>query len=169
MTIVLDSVSLSKEARMAEKKVGQTESAGFQAGARRTYDLSPAEAWELLVSARGAELLVGRAVPLEPAGRGGAWEGEPVAYAITTFSPGSHLRMRWSLPGWTSHSILQLRILPASGGRATVSIHQERLAGPAEREAMLERWEAFHSRLGSLADRTGEARERGGRPDGLRT
>jgi hypothetical protein len=124
--------------------IGSTKGAGFEAGSRRTYDLAPEAAWALLVSPWGGALLTGRAVAIGP---GANWSEGPIEFEVTTFSPPSHFRMKWRLPGWAEHSILQVRVLRAAGGRATVAIHQERLSGPEARREMLARWEAFHADL----------------------
>jgi len=129
---------------------GLTKGAGFEAGSRRTYGLSPTEAWSLIVSSRGNELLTGRRAPLEGDGPGAVWEGPPVAYEVTTFVPASHFRMKWRLAEWPAPSILQVRVLPAAKGRTTIAFHQERLADAEAREAMLRRWEGIHERFAAI-------------------
>ena len=75
-----------------------------------------------------------------------------MAYSVTTFSSGSHIRMKWRLPEWEEPSIVQIRVLRAAGGRTTVAFHQEGLKDRSAREAMLSRWESVHERLDSLFD-----------------
>ncbi|MDP3178130.1 MAG: hypothetical protein Q8M76_09520 [Spirochaetaceae bacterium] len=144
-----------KTYRAAEKgaqgsTTGLTKDAGFQAGARRSYDLSLTQAWSLIVSSRGNELLTGRKAPLEGDGPGAAWEGPPVAYEVMTFVPESHFRMRWRLAEWPAPSIFQVRVLPAANGRTTIAFHQERLADAEDREAMLRRWEGIHDSIAAI-------------------
>ena len=72
------------------------------AGVRRTYDIGVAEAWALMVSAEGNELLTGRRTALSPEGTLSSWGGPPIAYRLTTYAPGSHFRMRWRESGLPS-------------------------------------------------------------------
>jgi hypothetical protein len=94
----------------AGRPVGLTKDSGFQAGARRTYDIAVAEAWALMVSAEGNELLTGRRAALAPDETLSSWGGPPIAYEQTTYAPGSHLRMKWRESGRSSGSTLQLRV-----------------------------------------------------------
>jgi hypothetical protein len=135
------------------RTLGRTKGAGFEVGIRRTYDLSPAQAWTLLTSPSGCELLTGRRRALRPDGPGDSWDGAPVEYSLTTFASGSHFRMRWRLHDWAEPSILQVRVLPAASGRCAVAVHQEQLGDAAAREAMLARWTRFHSEFEELARR----------------
>ncbi|MGC9311896.1 MAG: SRPBCC domain-containing protein, partial [Sediminispirochaetaceae bacterium] len=53
---------------------------------------------------------------------------------------GSHIRLRWKLPGWTHFSTLQIRIVSKGTAKTTLTVHQEKLADQATRERMLEYW-----------------------------
>jgi hypothetical protein len=98
---------------------GQTADGTWEVGVRRTIDLDPAEAWRRLPSLLAGDEAVGE--------QRSVTEGE-----VTRFA--------YRRPEWERDSTLQLRVLPASGGRATVAIHHERLPDAAAREAMRERW-----------------------------
>jgi hypothetical protein len=128
------------------------------AGVRRTYDIGVAEAWALIISAEGNELLTGRRAALAPDRTLSAWEGPPIAYELTTFAPGSHFRMSWRKSGRPSDTTLQLRVIAAPRGRATIAIHQEKLADARERERMPAHWEHVHQKIAELiaARRGGE-------------
>lgn len=115
------------------RPAGQTRDAGFQVGARRTLAVTPAQAWEFLVSPEGTTTWLGDTGGAAlAAGARLALPNGGSAY-VTVFDPGSHLRMRWQPGVWPRDSIIQLRVIP-SGKRATVAFHQEHMPGPAERE-----------------------------------
>lgn len=128
------------------RTAGQTRDAGFQAGARRTLAVAPAQAWEFLVSPAGAATWLG------DTGGAALAKGARLALAdgssaeVTVFEPGSHLRMRWQPGDWPRPAIIQLRVI-ASGARATVAFHQEQLPGPAEREQRLQYYAAALDRI----------------------
>jgi len=143
--------SLASEAG-AVGSVGLTKDSGYQAGARRTFEIGAAKAWSLLVSARCNELLTGRKAALEGEGPLSSWEGPPVAYQMTTYAPGSHLRMKWRESGWTSDSTFQARVIPAPRGKTTIAFHQERLVDSGARAAMLERWDRIFGGIAEMID-----------------
>jgi len=76
--------------------------------------------------------------------------------ALRVDRPGSHLRLSWQPEGWEQPSVVQLRVLPARTG-TTIAFHQEHLAGPAEREAMLARWTGVLDALGARLSARGPA------------
>ncbi len=142
------------------RELGRTKESGFEMGVRRTYDITPEEVWKLLVSARGNELITGRKEVLEGDGPGASWnDGKGTAYEVTTFSPLSHLRMRFRLASSPKSSILQIRVLRASGRRATISIHQEGLADSDARAKMLGRWKAVHERIARIVAERNEGKD----------
>ncbi|HEX2080583.1 MAG TPA: SRPBCC domain-containing protein [Longimicrobium sp.] len=130
----VQSVTVGYEKRKGMRVLGETADTGFQVGVRRTVPLAPEDAWRLLTSAEGVRTWLGG----EPGLR---WEkGERytlqdgAAGEVRVFKPGSHLRMTWQPRGWPRASTIQVRVMPASGGRSVLSFHQEHLPGPAERE-----------------------------------
>ncbi|HEU0297838.1 MAG TPA: SRPBCC domain-containing protein [Longimicrobium sp.] len=128
-------VTVGYEKRKGQRVTGETADTGFQIGLQRTLPLAPDEAWTLVTSAEGVRAWLGG----EPKMR---WQkGERYALQdgttgeVRVFKPGSHLRMTWQPEGWPRPSTIQVRVVPASGGRSVLSFHQEHLPGPAEREA----------------------------------
>lgn len=121
------------------RPVGLTASSGWELGLRRTLPVSPDRAWNVLTSPVGTRLILGKGVDLDPDTPGRANEEGPIAWELTTFHPGSHLRMKWRKAGWAKASTLQIRIIPAATG-ATIAFHQEALADKAAREELLTHW-----------------------------
>ncbi len=116
-----------------DRPVGKTKDAGWQVGARRTYDLPLDRVWEFLTSERGLRLWLGKSPGIElragnayrlPDGTGGE---------VRVFKPRSHIRLTWRPPGWERHSTVQLRVIP-KGERCVVAFHQEHLPDGAARE-----------------------------------
>lgn len=102
--------------------VGQTQRSGFQAGARKTFNVAPAALWSMLVGQAGQQAL-GEREPLSSTSVG-----------VTTFVAGSHYRRR------RNDGVLQVRVVPAAGGRATLALHVEHLPDEAGRVAALARF-----------------------------
>lgn len=133
---------ISRSTQPSVRRVGQTQDVGFNVGARRSFPLTPNQAWDWLTSPDGVKLWLGVVkgeLPHEPKAtyetRDGA-KGE-----IRVFEPGSHLRLTWQPKGWKRASLIQVRVRPAAQG-ATVSFHQEHLVGPRARADMKKRWQA---------------------------
>lgn len=126
--------------KKTDKIIGQTKSAGFEIGVRRTFDAPVMRAWAVITSDEGAKLWLGDVSELK-------WEkGETYKTKdgtegeIRVINPGSHLRITWWPQDWEKASTIQIRAIP-NGERTTISFHQENLPGPQEREEMRQRWE----------------------------
>lgn len=139
----VQSVTVAYEKRKGTRVTGETADTGFQVGLRRTLPLSTEDAWRLVTSAEGVGIWLGGA----PSGL--RWEkGERYtlkdgsAGEVRVVKPGSHLRMTWQPEGWPRASTIQVRVMPASGGRSVLAFHHEHLPGPDEREARRAHYEA---------------------------
>ncbi len=120
-----------------------TKDAGFQAGARRTFDLAPDALWRLVISPAGQGLLGGDGKKLGPDSLGIRAFGE------------SHYRRR--IPASSGgESLLQVRVIPASRGRSTLALHRELIRDARERAAVL-------AELGVALDAFAELGKRNGR------
>jgi uncharacterized protein YndB with AHSA1/START domain len=124
--------------------VGRTNAAGWEIGVRRTLPLTPNQAWQLLTSDMGMSAWLGAPIVLEPQAHYQLSRG--TRGKVTVYEPGSHLRLTWQLPGWSTPSVVQVRVLPARTG-STISFHQENLAGPSERESMRDHWTSMLNQL----------------------
>lgn len=125
---------------MNKKAIGQTKSAGFEIGVRRTFEVPVMRAWEAIISEKGVKLWLGE-VPGMKWEKGETYktkdgtEGE-----IRVINHGSHLRITWWPQNWEKASTIQIRVIP-NGEKTTISFHQENLAGADDREEMRQRWE----------------------------
>ncbi|MDQ0058733.1 SRPBCC family protein [Paenibacillus harenae] len=123
------------------KQVGQTASAGYQVGVRRTLPISPEQAWSFLTSTEGLKLWLGNVSGLA------FHEGETFASTegitgqFRVVKPLLQLRLKWGKKGWVKPSTLQIRLIPGKPGQTTISFHQEHLDHPNTREQMKHYWE----------------------------
>lgn len=138
---------------MVGKLVGQTVSVGFQVGVRRTLPISQERAWAFLTSPEGAKLWLGDVPPL--AYRvGETFESkEGISGEFRVVKEMKQLRLRWRKKDWAFTSTLQIRLLPTSSGKTTISFHQEKLDHPNTREQMKKHWE---DALKAIADQTAD-------------
>jgi uncharacterized protein YndB with AHSA1/START domain len=125
---------------MSKKVLGKTKSVGFEMGIRRTFAITPEEAWDFIFSEAGIATWFGtvkgwQGTVKEPFKSSGGNEG-----TLTVVKPYSHLRMRFKKKAWDHQSTLQIRVLKTKGG-TTLAFHHEFLTGTREREEMLEHWE----------------------------
>ena len=149
-------LTVEYERRAGRRVLGQTQDGLFQVGVSRTIEASAGAVWRLLQSPRGIGLITaapGEHPALDPGASASGQTGlkslehldgrSPgrVRVLTTTFQEGSHVRLRWQLPGWTSHSILQVRSTPKPGSRTLLSFHHEKLPSEGERRQMREHWQ----------------------------
>ena len=104
---------------MSMKLVGMTKEGTFQAGMRRTVQASAEQLWQRVVSAEGQSAL------------GGICALDRDTDGVSTWVPGSHYRRR------LDQGLLQVRVLAATNGRATIALHMENLPDSRAREAAL--------------------------------
>jgi uncharacterized protein YndB with AHSA1/START domain len=144
-------VAVGYEKRKGRRALGQTADGLFQVGVRRTLPMAHDAAWRLVTSAEGVRAWLGDApgLAVEKGAKYTASDG--AAGEVRVASPGSHLRVTWQPPGWARASTIQVRVIPA-GERTTLSFHQERLPGAAERE---ERRRHFEAALDALQRHAG--------------
>lgn len=129
--------------------VGMTKDAGWEIGVRRTVELTPGEAWQLVTSPAGRRCWLGEVEgwALEP---GAAYHLPEGTHGEIRVVSASHLRITWQPPGWERPSTIQVRV-NANGPRAVIAFHQEHLPGQAERAERKAHFLAALAALESLA------------------
>ncbi|WP_409346509.1 SRPBCC family protein [Paenibacillus sp. MBLB4367] len=129
------------EQKLGRKPVGHSADAGFQIGVRRTFPISLEQAWHVLISEDGVSKWFGELPSYSLQAGQSIRSKDGVAGEVRVFKPYSHLRMSWQREEWDGSSTLQIRVLPASGGKTTISFHQEKLDDLYMRELMRRHWE----------------------------
>jgi hypothetical protein len=130
------------------KVSGQTAESGFQVGVSGTFPAGASQLWVYLIEDGALSRMVleeESPVPMEPEAYGTGKSG--IGWKITVRKEGSHLRMKWKAPGWEQPSILQIRITGKGPAKSSITFHQEKLAGPEQRESMKKRWKGVISRM----------------------
>jgi len=132
-----------------QRMIGQTKTAGFQIGVRRTFSISVQDAWDFLTSEQGQSIWLGEACPLQLT--------EGVSYTtprgtrgvIRVVNPGVNVRLTWQPQEWQHASTIQIRTIP-SGANTVISFHQEGLPGAKDRASMRHHWQQVLARLQTL-------------------
>lgn len=111
---------------------GLTKSVGWELGVRRTAHASLETTWEF-VTGEGLGIWLGdTALPSESHEHDTTTDG--THGELRSRIDGQRVRLTWQPADWEHDSTLQLTVLPATSG-TTIAFHQERLAGPDERES----------------------------------
>ena len=120
--------------------VGQTASQGWEMGIRRTFPITPDQAWELLFTqpVLGHWLDTNAQLSFEKGDTYTTRTG--ITITISSVTTAKVIRMKWQVAGESNTSTLQVRVLPAKE-KTTVSFHHEWLKDAAERAAMKTYWE----------------------------
>jgi uncharacterized protein YndB with AHSA1/START domain len=136
-------ITVLYERKTGRRVKGQTADGLYQIGVSKTLDRPLADIWTLLLTPEALALFVGE----EPAGDPSAGlediagtGGDGTEYAMTTFVPSSHFRMRWRSDEWEAPSILQLRLTEKGPAKTGITVHHEKLPSADAREAMRARW-----------------------------
>lgn len=125
------------ETRLHHAPVGLTPDAGWELGVTRPLPLATDEAWERLV----AEWLPGwLGVDTVPRMVGAPLlSGKHTRGRVLGCHVGRRVRVRWTPADLDHETIFQVTLMPTADG-TEITVHQERLLGAAERQALLERW-----------------------------
>jgi uncharacterized protein YndB with AHSA1/START domain len=120
---------------------GKTKAAGWQVGVRRTLPVPAESVWDFVTGPAGMHILVGEAVTTGDVQQQERKSETHIRYTLATVVRHSHLRMRWQLPHWQSHSILQIRVIPTGPEKTVLAMHQEKLADESTRSVMKLYWQ----------------------------
>ncbi|MDT0309153.1 SRPBCC domain-containing protein [Streptomyces sp. DSM 44917] len=116
---------------------GLTEGAGWQVGVSRTLPHPPDAVWEFISGPRGLALWLGPGADLTPR------RGAPYRTAEGVTGEVRGYRERERIRVTHGSTTLQVTVSAAPDpARAVLRFHQERLAGPAERDRRRAHWRA---------------------------
>ena len=118
--------------------VGKTKDAGWEIGVSRTFPCTVEHAWSV-VTGEGLAVWLGA-------------DSLPDGDDLRSLRPLDRVRLVWRPPGWSHDTTLQVAVTPSPSGKTVVRFHQERLAGPDEREAQRAHWSAVLDRLAPLLE-----------------
>jgi uncharacterized protein YndB with AHSA1/START domain len=128
-------------------QVGHTRDAGWQIGVSKTLDRPVEEVWTFITSPTGVAIWLGDGVTVLSE-RGAGYETTAGVRGETrSFRDLDRIRLTWQPPDWAHDTTLQLAVRSAGEGRATLRVHQERLADAAEREQQRRHWQGVVNAL----------------------
>jgi uncharacterized protein YndB with AHSA1/START domain len=132
--------------------VGKTADAGWQIGVSCTVRRPVGLVWDTLVSDPGVATWLGRGVsfPVDVRDRYETVDG--TVGQVRSFRPGDRVRLTWQPEGWDHETTLQVAVVATRTG-TSIRFHQERLAGPDERERQRVHWRGVLDRFEGLLDR----------------
>jgi uncharacterized protein YndB with AHSA1/START domain len=118
---------------------GLTKGAGWQVGARRTFEIKLQQAWDMLTSPEGVKIWLGDSPGIEFK-KGARYKTlQGTSGVMRVVNPGNHLRLTWQSSGWSNASTLQVRLIP-NGEKTVISFHQEKLLDASQRQSMRQHW-----------------------------
>ena len=127
---------------MSSAVIGKTKSAGFQAGKRKTLELSSDCLWRIVVSSKGQEPLGQNPKQIDPYTNG-----------LSTFVEGSHYRQTVETELGKS-ALLQVRIISVGSKKSTLALHIEKLVDSTQREKFLNLFNSALRSFESEAEKT---------------
>jgi uncharacterized protein YndB with AHSA1/START domain len=134
---------------MSARSTGLTKDAGWQVGVSRTLRQSPATVWEFISGPGGLALWLGAGARLTPE-RGSGYETDAGATGeVRGYRPGDRIRVTYG------DTTVQVAVSAAGGGRSVLVFHQERMAGPEERERQRAHWRRVMEQVVEALDRQG--------------
>jgi uncharacterized protein YndB with AHSA1/START domain len=135
-------------------QAGLTKDAGWQIGVSKVVERSAGAVWDFVTSAEGVAIWLGDGVD-SLADPGAGYETVAgVRGEVRSFRALDRVRPTWQPPDWDHDTTVQLTVRSAGDGRATLRVHQERLADADERERQRAHWRAVVTALGAALTRT---------------
>jgi uncharacterized protein YndB with AHSA1/START domain len=143
---------MTSTARNPSTPVGLTRDAGWEIGVRRTVEATVDQAWDLLNSAEGLALWLGRGAELGR-DKGTPYRTEDGTHGeLRSWRDGDRVRLTWQPQGAERPSTVQVTVSGARSGRTTIGFHHERLVDADERERMRAHWSAVLDRLAATLE-----------------
>jgi hypothetical protein len=130
-----------------KKPVGLTTSQGWETGIRRTFAITPGEAWEMLFTQPilGQWLDSNADIPFQKNDAYTTRSG--ITIQVTSVTTGKVIRMKWQQAPDTDTSTLQIRVIPAKE-KTIIAFHHEWLKDGAERLKMNDYWKRVLDKIG---------------------
>jgi uncharacterized protein YndB with AHSA1/START domain len=143
-------ITVDYEQYIGRRKEGQTQSADFQIGVRKTLNFPSSDVWDLLMSPKGSQLWLGknRLKNFDEGKKYSTSEGTTGEFRVN--KPYHHIRLTWKLKDWERPSVLQVRVIPVSSKKSTISFHQEKLKNQKVREQMRAHWKEVLKKISEL-------------------
>lgn len=133
---------------------GLTRDAGWELSLRGTLPAPAAEVWRRLLEEWLPQWLGVDSVPQmvgAPLRERGRVRGRVVGCHV-----GRRVQVRWTPAVLDHETVFQVSLQEFADGprrRTLLALHQERLLGPAERQGLLEHWQAVLDEVGAVAPR----------------
>lgn len=143
-------ITVNYEQFIGKRQVGQTRTAGYQIGVRKTFDLTPNEAWDLIFSQEASQIWLGNNT-IENFEEGVDFAThEGTTGEIRVIKPNHHIRLSWKPKPWEKPSTLQIGVYPTTSGKTTIAFHHEKLKDEKVREQMRKHWKDVLAQLEKL-------------------
>ncbi|SEW31776.1 Activator of Hsp90 ATPase homolog 1-like protein [Chitinophaga arvensicola] len=129
--------------------IGPTASQGWETGIRRTFNVAPDQAWELVFTQPilGAWLDNKADIAFEKGDTYTTASG--ITIHVTSVTTGKVIRMKWQQAPDTNISTLQIRVIP-NKGKTTIAFHQEWLKDARERTDRNTAWKKVLDTIGEF-------------------
>lgn len=131
-------ITVNYERARGLRLLGETRGAGFEFGLSRTLSVAPERAWELLTAGIGLQAWAGDGTELELR-KGASQQLRGKRVEVRGITPGVRVRLAVTEPG-VPQRLIQMSVVPAAGGRASIRFHEEHLPGLAARKRAERRW-----------------------------
>lgn len=130
---------------------GLTRDAGWEIGVSRTFPVPAEQAWDVVVDGPGLAVWLGEGAVLPDQVGGSVRADDGAEGELRSLRPLDRVRLTWQPPGRQGRpTTVQVVVVPAASGGASVRFHQEHLADADERERQRAHWKAVLDRLGDL-------------------
>ncbi len=131
-------ITVNYERARGLRLLGETKGAGFEFGLSRTFRITPEKAWHALTTDVGLEAWAGDGVEVELR-KGASQQMKGKRIEVRGMTENIRLRLAVTEPG-VPQRIIQLSIVPAVDGKASVRFHEENLPGIAARKRADRKW-----------------------------
>jgi uncharacterized protein YndB with AHSA1/START domain len=141
-------ITVNYERARGLRLLGETKGVGFEFGISRTFRVTPERAWEILTSGVGLEAWAGDGVEVELR-KGASQQMKGKRVEVRGVTQNIRLRLALTADG-VPQRIIQLSIVPAADGKASVRFHEENLPGVAARKRADRKWNDIMDEVESI-------------------
>jgi uncharacterized protein YndB with AHSA1/START domain len=132
-------ITVEYERARGLRKVGQVADETFTIDVRRTYEVSPRRAWDVLTRPSGVKAWLGD-IPGLKFEKGATYETtDGDSGEILSVRHGERVRLTWRPMGWEEATTIEVTVIPIAR-QVTIAFSQENLPTDKEREKLRKHW-----------------------------
>jgi uncharacterized protein YndB with AHSA1/START domain len=135
-------VTSGYEVHIGRRREGQNAKGEYQMTATKTFPVDGKTLWKIITSAEGQAAWLKPMTPLEFKIKEAFEVRGGVFGSIRTLKAPARLRMRWQDTEWPKPTVVNIAVVPRSGGKSILALNHEAIKDPRTKEKLRVHWKA---------------------------